>query len=93
MPGMDCYSEAAVERAMKVQEVILRAIYSRRLQKRTHHLLMVKKTRRRLRRLGRRFAFPNFPTASAAARINQNRKFHLLRKAGILTCEEQKFRR
>ena len=26
MPGMDCYSKAAVERAMKVQEVILRAM-------------------------------------------------------------------
>ena len=26
MPGMDSYSKAAVERAMKVQEVILRAM-------------------------------------------------------------------
>src|SRR5271169_4644691 len=26
MPSMDCYSKAAVERAMKVQEVILRAM-------------------------------------------------------------------
>jgi hypothetical protein len=48
--------------------------------------------RRRLHRLGKRFAFPTFPPLRRLREINPNRTFHLLTKPEILTCYEQPIR-